>query len=327
MPTDLFEKEISGNVSISTRYDAGRLFIGGGIDHNRYNKHTQITDIYASAIDKKSGIGGDLTRRAIVSTDPSTGERTLKSEMKLKIDIINNKANYDEDDNETITSTNSSDDSYRTDTKSIRISSSGESLNNEVNEDNEELQNFNKKKDGTGLDLDFEYDNSKCGILGKYGFNVVNDKDNKAIVQASPIFGLYDYTSPTDEDHEALKITAGGLIELNKKYSDGSILQGSGSLIYTRKMETGYSPTNTSYALLNLSYDNPKKKLYVGLDAAYIKSNIDIKYVNANVNKDFKNVNLRLNAGISNVNGYAQDCTDYQISAQVTYTIPYGGKD
>ena len=54
-------------------------------------------------------------------------------------------------------------------------------------------------------------------------------------------------------------------------------------------METGYSPTNTSYALLNLSYDNPKKKLYVGLDAAYIKSNIDIKYVNANVNKDFKN--------------------------------------
>ena len=340
-------KEYTGNAELHARYDTGRILIGGGVNYNRYNNGTQIANVYGSAVEKRSGIGGDITRRMTIIVDPETGERTLKSEMKVKIDIINNKANYYDDDEKSnlseesatennndeinnIKDSDSEDDSYRTDTKGIKINSDGKSLNDDVNTENQKLREFNKRKDGTGIDLDFEYDQNKCGILGKYGFNITDNKEKNSLIQVSPILGVYDFTSPVEEeeDDEAVRITTGGLIEVNKEYANGSKFEGSGSIIYTRNMETGHQPTNTIYALLNLGYDNPKKKFYIGIDAAHIKSNSNIKisYLNTNVNKDFKNINLRLNAGISNITTYDDSSTDYQVSAHVTYTIPYGGK-
>ncbi len=328
---------LSGDISVRARYSFDDFIVGGGVAANIYSPNHKILDINATVI--YSGIGADLIRRTNFVKN-SEGKVVPTSEMKLKLDLINNKNKADgnsKNNNATPVKVDDSDIEVSdaeisaiayNQGKGLKVGGDGLASKDEADATNQEIFAFYNSRAGKGFDLDFEYDSSKCGFVSTYGFNIVNKPDKGVKFQASPVLGLHDYNSPGEkESKDAIQLTVGGIADFSKIYADGSELSCRASITSKRIMEQEAKPLNFSYITFEGNYDNPKKNLYVGLEAGYIKTDMNFSYINANVNKDYKNFNVRLNAGATRTKGLGLDESDYQVSAQVTYTIPYGKKN
>ncbi len=334
-----YTKNMTGDFSLKARYSNEDILVGAGVAANFHSPDHKMLDINATVI--YLGIGADLIRRTnFVRT--SDGQMNSSSEMKLKLDLISNKRHKAEDDpkdqaddvtGETLSDevSDSGDDSnvaYNQDLKELKVGEKGLANKEKADSINKDLSAFYDSRAGKGFDLDFEYDDSKCGFISTYGFNVVDKQDKGTKLQIGPVLGVYDYNTPGEEEEnkEALQVTVGTIVDFSKVYCDGSELSCRTNLVYKRIMEQGSKPSNIGYLTFTGSYDNPKKNFYAGVDAGYIKTDMAFSYVNANINKDFKNFNVRLNVGATNIKGLDLNDSEYQVSAQLTYTIPYGKK-
>ena len=304
-------KNFSGNFSLNARYDTKDVIVGGGVSATFYNDEDKMYDIFVTGVHKPSKIGFDLTRRTIKVKDSESGESVSKSKMKLKVDIIDRKSNNDEFE-------------FDNPIKPHEVSLPSES-NEEIqkaNEENNKIKNL-KAKNGSGIDVDFEYDDTKCGVLVGYGVNLVNNPKTATRLTVAPVLGLYSYSEADESD--AAKITFGGNIEFKKIYPAGQRISADLSVINDRIAAQGSKPVDAFYTIFSGSYTNPRAKLSTNLDAGYIKSGSNsIAYVEGNIGYQIKDFNIGVKGGYSTASGeefYDEHTT--QIGASVTYTIPY----
>ncbi len=294
-----------GSISINTRFDSNKITLGAGIDSNFYPNSNQIHDQHITILHKDTNIGADLTRRTVVTKDEKTGETIQKSQMKFKIDLVNRKK-------DNLLSNN------RTDKQSQQESEVSLADDTTATEDNP-LLNI-----GKGWDIDFEYDNSKCGIAAQYGINLVNKPQKQFNLTIAPVAGIYDYTSPTDNNAEAVKGTAGLITEISKGWNDGQRVNASIIGAINRVAQNGAAPSDTKYISFEGSYINPGKNIFASLEAGAIDTgNMKMRYAELNAGYDIKDFNIGLHAGITNIKDNESSDNNYELGLKVAYRIPY----
>ena len=284
--------KISGNFSVNARYNTKDLILGGGVSSTYYNDSDKMLDINVSGIHKPSKMGFDLMRRTITVKDTETGEVVSKSNMKLKVDIIDRK-HEDEMDIPV---------DEKIEPHHIKLpSESSEEIQQAKDEDNK-IKSV-KSKYGSGFDVDFEYDDTKCGFISEYGVNLINNPKTNTRLTVSPVLGLYSY-SGTENSEEAAKLTFGGCVEFSKKWADGKTIDADLVVLNDRIAAQGSKPVDAFHAIFTGYYSNPKKNFNVNLDAGYIKSgNNSIGFIEGKVDYQVKNFNIGVKGGYSYARG------------------------
>ena len=313
-PTSTTETVKTGKIAANMRFDTKNVIYGGGFLSNFYPDKRQGHDVYASALHKSTGIGADLMRRMIVSVNDD-GERILKSNMYFKVDLLSRDADSDDFGTDAIESEDAHEASPDT-----------EESEHEVEEGAEHVKKA-RHKDGSGLDVDFEYDDSKCGFVAQYGINVINDKQKKAKLTLAPVLGIYDYTSPTDDDAEALKGTLGAIAEFKKQWADGQRVDATVYAANSRVIQQGSHPKDTRFVSFQGTYNNPRKNLNASVKAGIIDSgDLNLKFAEAVATYSTRNFNWGLQGGVTKLNYAGEQDYDYQVALKCTYTIPYRTK-
>ena len=200
-------------------------------------------------------------------------------------------------------------------------------LRKEIINEADELGQKTIEKKGKGFNLDFEYDDSKCGFIGEYGFDLLKKENQNSKFVVAPVFGVYDYTPPTDEDAESFKGTIGVASEFNKTWADGQSVNASMYAVCNRVVAKGHHPQDTQYLVFKGGYNNPKKKFSVNADAGLVRTNaMNVAYAEADVNYSTKNFDLGLETGYARFKAYGKSDHDYQVALKCKYNIPYKTK-
>lgn len=305
-----------GSIAVNMRLKKDNFTYGGGIVSTFSAENTQIHDQFITIKHNDTGtlidgVSADLTRRTYVSFDDITGEKYSNSQMKLTVDLVDRGKNEDVDAEDT--------DDTLSETESTSL------IENDARTAAEEDVKNHKIKDGSGLDVDFKYDDTVCGAEFQYGINVINNKKNKERLTVAPVVGAFDY-SASDSEPEAFKATLGIASEYKKKWNDGSSVDASIYAVANRVVQSGSSPKDLCYVVASGQYSNPRKKLDVNLDAGIIKNEISTAYVEASATKQMKHLDIGLQVGVSKtkVGNYVDN--NFQVVVSGKYNIPYKTK-
>ena len=181
-----------------------------------------------------------------------------------------------------------------------------------------------ERKDG--LDLDFEYTESKCGVTIEYNNNFVKKDD--MYLSVAPVIGLHDHTDPAlDDNNESFEITGGVITQFGKTTDNGHTFSGSFSAMTDRIVKKGSYPYDSNYFLASAQYTNQKAQLNASINAASLKSGeLSLKYVNFCGAKQFKNSSVELSAGLSSFKMPEEEQNLFNITATYKYNIPYKTK-
>lgn len=306
------EGNLSLNLSANARYNHEKFKVGAKVESTFYENKDQITDISLTGIDKKTKIGADITRTTMVTHDKE-GNKVAKHKLKIKFDLLSNKPGENEEY------------PHEDPIKPHDITLPSES-NSDIQEANAQIKKFENlsHKDGSGFDVDFEYDNLKCGFIGEYGLNVINNPEKGTRLTVAPALGLY-YHSTNDDSTEAAQITFGSNIRFRKKWADEQTLKADLSVMDNRVVETGCRPIDGFYSVVSGEYKNPRAKLSVNAEAGYIKSHpASVTYAEARVGYQIKHMNIGLKGGFSNiVDGSENHEKNLQFAGSVIYILPY----
>lgn len=304
IPSSSYSKTTKfGKIALGVRKDTPKMTYGIGATSNFYSDGNQVHDQHISAKYKALGIAGDLMRRTVVSKDEDTGETITRSQMKVKLDLINRNKETE-------------DDNYIAETENAEVNADEGEQNNET---------VKTRRNGTGLDVDFKYDDTVCGFGAEYGFSLSKKENTKFIV--APVVGLYDYTNPNGDEAESLKGTIGVISEFEQKWKDGKKLDLRFYGAVNRVVQSGSHPSDSSFALLEGNYRSAKGNFSVNGQAGIVQvSDINMKFAEVNVNQKIKNGNIGVGASYSKVNAFDGDIEDFQVTAKYTYNIPYKTK-
>ncbi len=309
------QNKVVGNVSFDGRLEKKKMIYGAGVEYNSYSNNSQILDIHVAG-KYKHGPGADLTRRTTITKDDQTGESATVSSMKLKLDIVSNKT--DDDDNQP------------SEYNPFSFETGGSALPSEVTEVNDNARQlasqYVKPNRKNGSDLDFEYTENKCGITYEYNHNVVDKQDK--FLSVAPVIGVHDYTDQTlSDNNESLEMTGGLVTQFGSATANGQTISGSVTAMTDRIVKSGSHPYDSNYLLANVQYSNTKAKLNAEIDAGALKSgDVGVRYVNLNAEKQMKNSSLGLSAGIARFKIADESSNLYNVMATYKYNIPYKTK-
>lgn len=307
----------TGSVVVDARLKTKEFIYGAGVNSVVTEDNTQVHDQYITAKNLPTGISGNLMRRTVVSKNSETGESTVKSRMKLKLSL------FDRNDS------NISQATYNSNITVNSAMDSGEEneLRKSVMAQADELGQKTVGKNGRGFDLDFEYDNTKCGFISEYGFGLTKKDDQDTNFVIAPVLGVYDYNPPTDESTESLEGILGVASKFEKNWSDGQSVNASLYAVNNRVVANGHKPKDTQYVVFNGGYVNPKIKFSAGVNAGLVRTNaMNLAYAETSVNYSMKNVDLGLEAGCTKFNAFGKSDYDYQVALKCKYNIPYKTK-
>ena len=305
-----------GQVEVNLRYETDNFIYGGGAQSNFYSNGSQNHDQYISAKHKATGLAGDVMRRTAVYVDQITGEKIVKSQMKVKVDILNRHA---ENIEASLLPTAPKEETHNAEEPSE---------NSEITENkpNDTTPANNKKaKDEAGWDIDFEYNDTKCGFSIERGIHLINKPGTRLTV--APVVGVYDYSSPTDENAEEFKGTVGFIANYAKVWRNGQSVDAELTVAASRIVQNGSKPADSRYLLFTGNYNSPKRNFHVNVQAGAIRTNeMNMQFSELNANYRLKNGEIGVQAAYKNVNAFGTNNRDLQLAAKYTYNIPYGNK-
>ncbi len=304
-----------GSIAVNMRLKKEKFTYGAGFVSTFSPEKTQVHDQFITVKHNKTGsfidgVGADLMRRTVVSFDEETGERYSRSQMKLTVDLVDR--GKDEDIVEEVPD-------------DLSLTEENKLFTNAVRSEAEADIKKHKVKDGSGLDVDFKYDQMVCGAELQYGINVINNKKNKERLTIAPVVGAFDHSS-SETEPEAFQTTLGVASEYKKKWKNGSSLDASIHAVSNRVVQSGSSPSDLCYVVANGRYNNPRKKLSVSVDAGVIKNKISMAYIEASASKQMKNFDLEVQAGISKTKTGNNVDNSFQVLVTGKYNIPYKTK-
>ena len=339
----LKQTDKSGNFSLNMRLNKKKYVYGVGINSNFSSDGVQIHDQNVSVMHKSSGLAGDLTRRTTVTKDELTGETIVRSQNKLKISIVSRNEDSENpfavDSEDKTTEENNiaeendiqEEDNYQVSSEKVikkdSVNPEIKKLESEIQQDAEELKG--KIKDGSGFNIDFEYNDSNCGVLTQYGIHLIDKPQEQTRLTIAPVLGVYDHTPAEEEDAESLRLTVGSVAEFKKYYKNGNKIEADLCVTANRIATQGCKPSDTKYAVFNGSFINPRKKFSVGLNAGTISnSEMSVKYAELNASLRAKHSTWGLQAGVTNydLNSIGVSDTNYIIGAKCTFDLNYKTK-
>ncbi len=179
-------------------------------------------------------------------------------------------------------------------------------------------------KDGTGFNVDFEYDNTKCGFIAEYGINIINNPEKRVKLVAAPVLGAYRYSTPKEENNEALQMAFGSVVEFQKEWRNGQTLNAEFCAVKEGIYEQGDKPKYSHYITFEGNYNNPRKRISANLTAVHIKTQeTSLSSIEANVNYSAKNFDIGLQAGINKIVAFGEVNNNYQVGIRGSYYLPY----